>query len=104
MTIEYAAWIGSIELVAMRITQTRCCEQNSKRWTALHSAVWNMHTDVVEILLDNGIVGLEAKCHEGWTPLHLAAMNNDFRMANILLEGGSDAESSDNEGNRPLHW
>jgi ankyrin repeat protein len=94
MTMEYAAWIGNIELVSIRVTQPQYRKQNFKRWTALHSAVWNMHTDIVGILLENDIVDLEVKSNEGWTVLFLATMNDDLRIAKMLLIGGSDADLS----------
>jgi ankyrin repeat protein len=75
-------------------------------WKALHLAVWNMHTDVIALLLNCSlprIAEIEPTSH-GWSALHLAVWNNDIDVIHRLLKAGADKFCKDNIGRTPMHW
>ena len=53
MNLHFAAWTGNKEIVEMLVREGEdVTMQDSYGWTALHLAVWNMHTDIVIFLLE----------------------------------------------------
>src|SRR5436309_9348771 len=52
MNLYFAAWTGDREILQMLVREGEdVTMQDSYGWTALHLAVWNMHTDIVRFLL-----------------------------------------------------
>jgi len=81
---------------------------NSKRgWTALHSAVWNMHRDVVKYLLPFGRWKdwQNKKNHPKCSLLHFAVRNHDLETLQLLLDPKleADVNYTDSVGNTALH-
>jgi ankyrin repeat protein len=61
------------------------------------------HIEKIEVMLESGLVDVNAKGEGGWTPLHLATRWNCIETAKLLLEMGVDLEAKDNWGWTPLH-
>jgi hypothetical protein len=72
--------------------------------TPLHWAVRNGRTEVVQWLLDQDSVDVEAIGYGGFRPIHHAANMIREREMAILLEKGADPDSADQAGNTPLHF
>lgn len=64
-------------------------------WTPLHLAVWNMHFEVVKMLLNSPTPGIESRNSWGWTALHLASWNNDVEIMGLLLQAVNISEVDD---------
>lgn len=54
-------------------------------YTALHLAVWNMHADLVKVLLDITRTSVLTESRDGWTCLHFAVWNDDVKIIRCLL-------------------
>ena len=67
--------------------------------SALHIAVENMHNDLVELLLKNGL-SANAKSDKGSIPLHLCT---DVTVAKTLVEFGFSINVKNIRGETPLH-
>ena len=61
------------------------------------------HIEKIEVMLDSGLVDVEAKDEVGWTPLHLASRDNSIAIAKLLIERGADVDAKTNVGLTPLH-
>jgi ankyrin repeat protein len=86
-----ASWHGNIEHVKSRLVESNVDVGafNSDGVTALQLAVFNMHTEVVDLLVSaSPDVNIVSK--PGFTALHIAIFNNDTEMINALLNAGAD--------------
>jgi len=77
-------------------------DKDSGGWTPLHVAARNGDVDLVQLLIEQGVVK-HAQDGGGCTSLHIAAEHGDVNVARLLLEHGADTEAQDNCGNTPLH-
>lgn len=81
--LHLAMWMGDTEFVKLRIRRgDDISTADANGWTALHLAVWNLHTDTVAFLLDvapaqNWVSGQNI---DGVSALYLAACNNDDKL------------------------
>jgi cytohesin len=77
---------------------------NAKMWrrTPLHSATAGGHTEIAELLIDNG-ADVNANEDYGWTPLHNAASEGHMEVAELLIAKGADVNAKNNYGDNPLH-
>jgi ankyrin repeat protein len=74
--------------------------------TALHSATWGNHLNVIEFLLQNS-ADPNIKNLAGYTPLLLAVRKETPESLDIikkLLMGGANPWETNNNGNNALHW
>jgi ankyrin repeat protein len=62
------------------------------------------HIEKIEVMLESGLVDLEAKNKRGKTPLHWASYNDSIAIAKLLLERGADVGAKDEYGQTPLHY
>ena len=69
--------------------------QDKEKWTPLHIAAGNGHTEVVELLLEKG-ADINAKDEYGGTPLHYAALKGQTEVAEFLLEKKADVHPKRN--------
>ena len=76
---------------------------NELQNTPLHIAALHYHVEVAEVLLVQG--GATVDCRNGKleTPLHFAALTGAGHMAALLLHHKAAVDSTDIEGNTPLH-
>lgn len=70
--------------------------------TALHSAAWNKHEKVVQLLLEKGSDMSDGNTM-GDNALHLAARAGDEAVVKLLLDRGADTSARNNLGNPVLH-
>ena len=103
MSLHFAGWTGDLNLVKSLLSKgSNAGSQDPDGFTALHLAVFNMHVDVVEILIEAEprIVDLSTKA--GMIALHVAVVNNDVEIIKLLLKAG--ARPSDRYLNTPMHF
>ncbi|KAI0559211.1 Ankyrin repeat containing protein [Gracilaria domingensis] len=72
-----------------------------ENWTALHEAVKTSgsRVDIIEYLLDNCDVDINAVDDDGWNPLHVAARFGASEAVDVLIRKGCDlnAQTEDRE-------
>ena len=76
--------------------------QTADGFTALHLAVFNMHVDVVKVLLEAQPNIVDVSTKAGMIALHVAAVNDDIDVIKLLLKAG--AKPSDQRLNAPIHF
>lgn len=76
---------------------------NHNGFTALHYAVLNGNTDIVDHLLDNGATLIRTN-YDGLQAMHFASMTHNQEMLNTLVEKGGAINATDEFGNTPLHY
>jgi ankyrin repeat protein/tetratricopeptide (TPR) repeat protein len=104
MTVHFAAWTGNADLMKPHIVSRRQNMKDKDGMTALHLAVWNMHLEMVDLLLKSPVTLVSAENERGWTALHLAVWNNDVAMIEKLVQVGAINAISKNRGNSPMFW
>ena len=72
--------------------------------TCLHLAVWNMHEDVVDRILEHSVTVFARSPIGKFTALHLAVFNNDVKMVTKLLTAGALVSIMDVNGETSLDW
>ncbi|WP_419420461.1 ankyrin repeat domain-containing protein [Legionella sp. D16C41] len=70
--------------------------------TPLHIAAACGHSDMVQLLLANG-VDTNVVNNEGITPLHVAAYKGHINIVQMLLNTGTDLNVANQTGDTPLH-
>jgi ankyrin repeat protein len=103
--MHFAAWTGNVSVVEELIHTG--IDVNIKdpirHYTPLSLAVWNMHGDVIDLLLNVPTIELDiANSPEGWTSLHLAAWNNDVNTIEKLSIAGANLLAKDMTGGTPM--
>lgn len=71
------------------------------KWTALHTAAWNKHTELYELLIASG-ADVRAANKFKQSVLHIAAMQGDLAIVKSLLLAGADVNAVDVDGFTPL--
>ena len=72
-------------------------------WTALHFAAHNDNKDMMQLLLGQADIDVNAVCSAGKTTLHYTAESNQTSLAEILLEHQADPEIEDKAQRTCLH-
>lgn len=75
----------------------------SDRWTPLHWAALKGYKDIVNLLVGEFRMDVNAKNLYGLTPLHLAAENGKAEVVKQLVSLGAIVESKDIQDRSPLH-
>ena len=70
--------------------------------TALHEACRNGHTEIAEVLIQNG-AQVNVTSSLGRTPIHFAAYKGHVGPVRVLLEHGADIHKRGLDGRTPLH-
>ena len=58
----------------------------------------------IKVIIDSGLVDVNAKNNRGWTLLHEACLNDNIECAKLLLDRGAEVNSEDSGSLTPLHW
>ena len=101
-SLHYAAWSGDIEFVEKYIHSGVDIFIEVDGYTALQLAIFNMHTRVVQILLENTPFPMGSKV--GFAALELAVQNDDTQVMKWLSGMGVEASPQRKSGllNRAL--
>ena len=59
-------------------------EPDNFGWTALHYAAENGHFEVVQLLLMQPSINVNAQDEKGWAPIHRAVMNGHYNVLKLL--------------------
>jgi len=76
--------------------------QNEEGCTALHLAIVNRHTELVDFLITHG-VDVNLQDEGGFTALHLAIIHGPIELVNFLILYRADVNLSNRFGITPLH-
>jgi ankyrin repeat protein len=103
--MHFAAWTGNVSVLEELIHTG--IDVNIKdpisHYTPLSLAVWNMHRDVIDLLLKVPTIELDiVNSHGEWTSLHLAAWNNDVNTIEKLSIAGANVFAKDVMGMTPM--
>lgn len=101
----YAAWIGDRSMLKALLLNNWGITRSISGWTALHSAVWNMHRDMVRYLLKFGSWKdwQNKKDHTECSLLHFAVRNHDLETLQLLLKSKADVNFINSAGRTALH-
>lgn len=70
---------------------------NANNATALHFAARNSDVNVIQFVLDQGIVDVNCRADHGFTALHQAAQCGNFSVCEYLLRRGAVVDSKSKE-------
>jgi len=105
--LHYASNFGIVEVVTA-LMRMGCYDLNEGDYwgfTALVSAAWMGHEEVVEILLGREEVSPDKPDNNGWTPLSHAARKGNEGVVKILLGREEvNPDKPDNDGRTPLSY
>jgi hypothetical protein len=105
--IHVAAWSSlytALEEAARVPWPFREVTNSDDGWTAMHSAVWNMHVKVVRYLLTFGNCKTWQKGKRSdLSLLHFAVRNRDTKILRLLLASKADVNFADTMGRTALH-
>ncbi|KAI0406319.1 hypothetical protein F4802DRAFT_558775 [Xylaria palmicola] len=103
--LYYAATFGLAAIVKKLIKLELDLDAPGSRYggTALHGAVYRMHTPVVKLLLDAGADVNKADFLKV-TPLHTAATLGNIELMKLLLEFSANRDAIDGMGESPVDW
>ncbi|KAI1404171.1 ankyrin repeat-containing domain protein [Hypoxylon fuscum] len=104
-SLYYAATFGLTNIVEGLIRLRVNLDLPGSRYggTALHGAVYRLHTPVVKLLLEAG-ADINKADFLKVTPLHTAATLGDIDLIKLLLHFSADTKATDNVGESPLEW
>ncbi|WP_366664245.1 ankyrin repeat domain-containing protein [Vibrio coralliilyticus] len=77
-------------------------ERDSYGGTALHAAMFQGNTRIVELLIDAGFDVNAIGPRNGYTPLHDAVWGNNLPALKVLVANGGDISIKGHDGNTPL--
>ncbi|XP_065649233.1 transient receptor potential cation channel subfamily A member 1 homolog isoform X2 [Hydra vulgaris] len=97
LLFDYAEKQGGVTMLAKLIFSYDRDEQ-----TALHLAVENNHTAIVEFFINKG-ANVNLMKANMTSPLHLACTSGLIEIAKLLVENGADIESKNSLQETPLH-
>ena len=98
-----ASYSGHIETVRylVGLPEVDVNHRDSDDYTALHCAMEEKHTDVVQLLIDAG-ADIETKDNDGRSPLHCACDSGALDIVKMLVEAGAGVRDTDNVGSTCL--
>ncbi|GLD97358.1 hypothetical protein PINS_up006042 [Pythium insidiosum] len=103
--LRNAAWRGDIATVNALLRMdpdVNARDPLMNGWTALHRAISRGHSDVVQLLIDEG-ADLNARDDMGETPLHQALTKGYVDIVLALIRAGVNVKDSSKWGWIPLH-
>ena len=104
--IHTAAKTGDLAGVQAELDKGVDVDEGDDSWpgmTPLHYAADEGHTEVVELLIANG-VEVNGKDEDGRIPLHFAANSGHKEVVELLIANGADVNARDDDGGTPLDY
>ncbi|USD62617.1 ankyrin repeat domain-containing protein [Vibrio sp. SCSIO 43140] len=102
-TIHLAAYHGNEQrVIELLKANPDPDDRDSYGGTALHAAMFQENTRIVELLIDAGFDVNAVGPRNGYTPLHDAVWGNNLLALKILVENGGDISIKGKDGNTPL--
>lgn len=102
-TIHLAAYHGNeAKVIELLKTNPDPDARDSYGGTALHAAMFQDNTRIVELLIDAGFDVNAVGPRNGYTPLHDAVWGNNLPALKILVANGGDITIEGLDGNTPL--
>lgn len=71
--------------------------------TAVHLSAMNGHIDVVQYLINSGVVDINQKDQDGRTALHCACADGAEEVVKLMVVEGARMDITDNDGYKALH-
>lgn len=99
--IMLASYNGLLKMV--RQLYVRGAKINHDGWNPLIYAATNGHTQIIELLLNNG-ADIDATSDNGTTALMMAVRGNHLEAVSLLLEKGADISIVNEQGDNALSW
>lgn len=81
-------------------------EKDDEGNTPLHYAIYYDNLELIELLLKQKNIKVNAKNEKGFAPLHIVILGNSINSLNILeylLDNGANINVQDKNGHTPLH-
>lgn len=100
--LQVASALGHSSCVALLLAHGACADRACDGVTALHSASWQNHAEVVRLLID-ARASIGASDASGTTALHLSAKFGHAASTVALVAGGAPLGECDALGASPLH-
>lgn len=102
-TIHLAAYHGNeAQVIELLKANPDPDDRDSYGGTALHAAMFQENTRIVELLIDAGFDVNAVGPRNGYTPLHDAVWGNNLPALKILVANGGDTSIKGHDGNTPL--
>lgn len=102
-TIHLAAYQGDeAKVIELLRTNPNPDDRDSSGGTALHAAMFQDNTRIVELLIKAGYDVNAVGPRNGYTPLHDAVWGNNLPALKILVANGGDTTIKGHDGNTPL--
>ena len=108
-TIFEASREGNLERVSLLLSEGKLTginivnEKSNFGWTPLHYAPWNVHLEMVKLLISKG-TNVNEKDTNGWSPLHWASHHDNLEVVKLLIEYGANLNEKNNYGKTPLYY
>ena len=105
--LAIACRMGQASIVTMLLwkfgADANITSYTDNKWTPLHHAIWNVHKEVVQLLLSAEAIEVNKANKHGMTPLHLACGCGDIDMLKIVVQApGVDVNLRNWYGETPL--
>lgn len=102
-SLHRAAYNGNIDRVKeILLAGVDPDERDSFGGTALHAAMFQKNTEIVTLLINNGLDVNAQGTSNGYTPLHDAIWANNLPAAKLLIAAGAVPDIKNNEGQSAL--
>ncbi|WP_234425341.1 ankyrin repeat domain-containing protein [Vibrio coralliilyticus] len=102
-TIHLAAYHGNeAQVIELLKKNPDPDDRDSYGGTALHAAMFQDNTRIVELLIDAGFDVNAVGPRNGYTPLHDAVWGDNLPALKILVANGGDTSIKGHDGNTPL--
>ena len=102
-TIHLAAYHGNeAQVIELLKANPDPDDRDSYGGTALHAAMFQDNTRIVELLIESGFDVNAVGPRNGYTPLHDAVWGNNLPALKILVANGGDISIKGHDGNTPL--
>lgn len=101
--LTIAASRGDLPMVKLLVRQSTCSKEATCDF-ALHRAVAEGHIDIVEFLIIEAFVNVQAaRTSDGFQPIHVAATScNSLKLLTLLTNYGANVMARTRSGHRPL--